>query len=118
MAGSQGNFELNVFKPLIAYNILQSVILLAGGCKSFRERAVTGTEPNRKKIESHLRNSLMLVTALAPHIGYDKAAEIALRAWREEKTLKEVALEQDFLTEDQFAQWVRPEDMVGPLKTG
>ncbi len=118
MAGSQGNFELNVFKPLIAYNILQSVILLAGACKSFRERAVTGTEPNRKKIESHLRNSLMLVTALAPHIGYDKAAEIALRAWREEKTLKEVALEQDFLTEDQFAQWVRPEDMVGPLKTG
>jgi len=116
-AGSQGNFELNVFKPLIAYNILQSINLLAGAGKSFRERAVAGIEPNRKRIESHLRNSLMLVTALAPHIGYDKAAEIALRAWREEKTLKEVALEQDLLTEDQFAQWVRPEDMVGPLKT-
>ncbi len=116
MAGSQGNFELNVFKPLIAYNILQSINLLSGASKSFRERAVAGIEPNRKKIELHLKNSLMLVTALAPHIGYDKAAEIALRAWREEKTLKEVALEQDLLTEDEFDQWVRPEDMVHPSR--
>jgi fumarate hydratase class II len=116
MAGSQGNFELNVFKPLIAYNILQSINLLSGASKSFRERAVAGIEPNGKKIELHLKNSLMLVTALAPHIGYDKAAEIALRAWREEKTLKEIALEQDLLTGDQFDQWVRPEDMVHPSK--
>jgi fumarate hydratase class II len=116
MAGSQGNFELNVFKPLIAYNILQSINLLSGACRSFRERAAAGVEPNRKKIELHLKNSLMLVTALAPHIGYDKAAEIALRAWREEKTLKEIALEQDLLTGDQFDQWVRPEDMVHPSK--
>ena len=116
MAGSQGNFELNVFKPLIAYNILQSINLLSGTCRSFRERAAAGVEPNRKKIELHLKNSLMLVTALAPHIGYDKAAEIALRAWREEKTLKEIALEQDLLTGDQFDQWVRPEDMVHPSK--
>jgi fumarate hydratase class II len=116
MAGSQGNFELNVFKPILAYNILQSIILLAGACRSFRERAVAGIEADRKKIEAHLRNSLMLVTALAPHIGYDKAAEMALRAWREEKTLKEVALEQGLLTEEEFTQWVRPEDMVHPSK--
>ncbi len=116
MAGSQGNFELNVYKPLIAYNILQSINLLSGASRSFRERAVAGIEPNRKNIDLHLRNSLMLVTALAPHIGYDRAAEIALRAWREEKTLKEVALEQDLVTEDQFDQWVRPEDMVHPSK--
>jgi len=116
MAGAQGNLELNVFKPIIAYNILQSINLLAGACRSFRERAVVGIEPDRKKIQSYLKNSLMLVTALAPHIGYDKAAEIALRAWREQKTLKEVVLEADLLTEDQFEKWVHPEEMVHPSK--
>ncbi|MBD3225575.1 MAG: class II fumarate hydratase [Caldithrix sp.] len=116
MAGSQGNFELNVFKPLMGRNILQSVILLADACNSFREKAVVGIEASMKNINEHLKNSLMLVTALNKHIGYDKAAEIALKGWREDKTLKEAALELGYLTEEQFEQWVRPEDMIGPTK--
>ncbi|HHJ52779.1 MAG TPA: class II fumarate hydratase [Caldithrix abyssi] len=112
MAGSQGNFELNVFKPLMAYNILKSIELLADACRSFTEKAVQGIEPNRKNIDRNLHNSLMLVTALNRHIGYDKAAEIALKAWREDKTLKQAALELGYLTEQEFDQWVRPEDMV------
>ncbi|NOX89114.1 MAG: class II fumarate hydratase [Calditrichaeota bacterium] len=114
MAGSQGNFELNVFKPLMAFDILQSINLLSDGCKSFRERAVEGIKPNKKKIEENLRNSLMLVTALNRHIGYDKAAEIALKAWRENKTLKEAALESGYLTEEQFDRWVKPGNMTKP----
>jgi len=114
MAGSQGNFELNVFKPVMAYNILQSIELLADACRSFTEHAVQGIEPNRKNIERNLKNSLMLVTALNRHIGYDKAAEIALKAWREDKTLKEAALELGYVTEEEFEAWVRPEDMVRP----
>ena len=112
MAGSQGNFELNVFKPLMAYNILKSIELLADACRSFTEKAVQGIEPNRKNIDRNLHNSLMLVTALNRHIGYDKAAEIALKSWREDKTLKQAALELGYLTEQEFDQWVRPEDMV------
>ena len=112
MAGSQGNFELNVFKPLMAYNILKSIELLADACRSFTEKAVQGIKPNRKNIDRNLHNSLMLVTALNRHIGYDKAAEIALKAWREDKTLKQAALELGYLTEQEFDQWVRPEDMV------
>jgi len=114
MAGSQGNFELNVFKPLIAYNIIQSINLLSDACRSFRINCVSGIEPNYKNIEDHLQNSLMLVTALNRHIGYDKAAQIALKAWREDKTLKEAALELQFLTEEEFDQWVRPENMTAP----
>jgi len=114
MAGSQGNFELNVFKPVIAYNILQSITLLADACKSFREKCVIGIEANRKKIDENLKNSLMLVTALNKHIGYDKAAEIALKAWREDKTLKQAALETGYLTEQQFDEWVKPNNMIGP----
>ncbi|MCD6374034.1 MAG: class II fumarate hydratase [Caldisericaceae bacterium] len=114
MAGSQGNFELNVFKPVMAYNILQSIRLLSDACQSFRERCVVGIEANRKKIDENLKNSLMLVTALNRHIGYDKAAEIALKAWREEKTLKQAALELGYLTEQEFDEWVRPEKMIGP----
>ncbi len=113
-AGSQGNFELNVFKPLMAYNILQSIRLLGDACRSFTENAITGIEPNMKNINAHLSNSLMLVTALNKHIGYDKAAEIALKAWREERTLKETALELGYVTEEQFEKWVRPEEMIGP----
>ncbi len=113
-AGSQGNFELNVFKPVIIYNVLQSITLMADAVTSFREKAVEGIQPNRKKIQEHVENSLMLVTALNRHIGYDKAAEIALKAWREDKTLKQAALELGYLTEDQFDQWVRPEKMIGP----
>ena len=113
-AGSQGNFELNVFKPVIIFNILQSIILLGDACQSFKEKAVDGITPNLKKIKEHVENSLMLVTALNRHIGYDKAAEIALKAWREDKTLKQAAIELGYLTEEQFNEWVRPEKMIGP----
>ena len=113
-AGSQGNFELNVFKPVIIFNILQSIILLGDACHSFKEKAVDGITPNLKKIKEHVENSLMLVTALNRHIGYDKAAEIALKAWREDKTLKQAAIELGYLTEEQFNEWVRPEKMIGP----
>ena len=114
MAGSQGNFELNVFKPLLTFNILQSINLLADACNSFREKTVTGIEANLPNINKHLDNSLMLVTALNKHIGYDKSAAIALKAWQENKTLKESALELGYLSEDEFDEWVRPEEMTGP----
>jgi len=113
-AGSQGNFELNVFKPLMIYNILQSIRILGDACRSFADKAISGIEPNLKNINAHLSNSLMLVTALNKHIGYDKAAEIALKAWREDKTLKETALELGYLNEEQFEEWVRPEEMISP----
>lgn len=116
MAGSMGNFELNVFKPLIAYNIIQSINILADACNSFCENCVVGIEANMKNINAHLANSLMLVTSLNSHIGYDKAAQIALKAWREDKTLKQTALELGYVTEQQFDEWVRPEKMIGPDK--
>ncbi len=116
MAGSQGNFELNVFKPVIAFNILQSLQLLSDGMKSFNERCVSGIRPNRKKIDENLQRSLMLVTALNRHIGYDKAAEIALKAWREDKTLKQAALELGYVTAEQFDAWVNPQEMIHPQK--
>ena len=114
MAGSQGNFELNAFKPVIIFNVLQSIDLLADAIKSFTEKAVNGITPNFKNLKEHLENSLMLVTALNKHIGYDKAAEIALKALREDKTLKQAALELGYLSEEQFNEWVRPEKMLGP----
>jgi fumarate hydratase class II len=114
MAGSQGNFELNVFKPLLAYNIIESINLLADACNSFNTNCVAGIQANQKRIDEHLNNSLMLVTSLNKHIGYDKAAEIALKAWREDKTLKETALELGYLTEKDFKNWVRPETMIAP----
>ena len=114
IAGSQGNFELNVFKPLLAFTILQSLTLLADACTSLTEKALNGIEANKKNIKMNLENSLMLVTALNKHIGYDKAAEIALKAWREDKMLKEAALELGYLNEKQFAEWVRPEEMTSP----
>ncbi len=114
MAGANGNFELNVYKPLIAFNILQSIHLLADSAKSFREKMVEGIEPNLERINRHVNESLMLVTALNKYIGYDKASKIALKAWRENKTLKQAALELGFLIEEQFNEWVRPEKMIGP----
>lgn len=111
-AGSLGNFELNVFKPVMIHNFLQSVRLLSDGCRSFEEFCVAGIEPRQKVISEHLNKSLMLVTALNPHIGYDKAAQIAKKAHKEEKTLKEAALELGFVTAEQFDQWVRPETMT------
>ncbi len=114
MAGSQGNFELNVFKPVIIFNVLQSIGLLADACTSFNEKMVQGIQPNLRKIETNLQNSLMLVTALNKHIGYDKAAKIAFKALHEDKTLKQAALELGYLKEKQFNEWVRPEKMLEP----
>ncbi|MBV9039044.1 MAG: class II fumarate hydratase, partial [Acidobacteriaceae bacterium] len=115
-AGSQGNFQLNAYKPVILFNVLQSIKLLAEGIRSFNERCAAGIEPNEKRIREHLDNSLMLVTALNPHIGYEKAAQISLKAYREDLTLREAALKLGFLTTQQFEQWVRPEDMTHPLE--
>lgn len=113
-AGSQGNFQLNVFKPVMIHNLLHSTRLLADACRSFNDHCVVGIEPNRERIEAHVRESLMLVTALSPHIGYDNAAKVAKKAYRENTTLKEAAVTLGLLTEEKFAQLVRPENMVGP----
>lgn len=114
-AGTQGNFELNVFKPVIIHNLLHSTTLLGDVCFSFAEHAVAGLKVNREKIKDYLNNSLMLVTALTPHIGYDKAAEIAKKAHKEEITLRAACLELGYLTNKEFDEMVRPEDMVGPI---
>jgi fumarate hydratase, class II len=111
--GALGNFELNVMKPLIIHNFLNSVRLLADACVSFNDHCAGGIEPNRAKIDELLKNSLMLVTALNPHIGYDNAAKIAKNAHARGITLRESALESGLLTGEQFDQWVRPEEMVG-----
>ncbi|HYH28329.1 MAG TPA: class II fumarate hydratase [Actinomycetota bacterium] len=113
-AGSQGNFELNVFKPVMVRNFLHSVAILSDACRTFREFCVEGLKPNRERIERLVSQSLMLVTALAPHIGYDKAAEIAKRAHHEGTTLKEAALELGYVSETDYDAWVRPERMTGP----
>jgi fumarate hydratase class II len=114
--GASGNFELNVYKPLIIHNFLQSARLLADASRSFNDNCAVGIEPDRARIDKMLRESLMLVTALNPHIGYDKAAKIAKTAHKEGITLKEAAVKLGFLTAEQFDEWVRPEDMVGPKK--
>ena len=115
--GASGNFELNVYKPVIAYNLLQSVRLLTDGCRSFAERCVAGIAANEPVIAQHVRNSLMLVTALNPHIGYDKAAQIAKKAHAEGTTLKEAAVALGLLTAEQFDKIVKPASMTGPQKT-
>src|SRR5713101_2933771 len=114
IGGASGNFELNVFKPLIIHNVLRSILLLADACDSFREHCAEGIEPDRERIGRHVGESLMLVTALAPHIGYDKAAEIAKHAHHKGMTLREAALELGHVTPEQFDRVVRPETMVGP----
>lgn len=116
IGGSNGHFELNVFKPVIVFNVLNSVRLLADACDSFREHCVVGIEANRKQIQKHLDNSLMLVTALNPHIGYDNAAKIAKAAHKNGTTLKEEAVKSGLLTAEKFDEVVRPEQMLGPLK--
>ncbi len=113
IGGASGNFELNVYKPLIIYNFLQSARLLADGATSFDEHCASGIEPRRERIAALLANSLMLVTALNPHIGYDKAAEIAKRAHRNGETLRDAALALGYVTAEQFDAWVRPEAMTG-----
>lgn len=112
VGGSNGHFELNVFKPLIAYNVLMSARLIGDVCVSFNDKCAVGIEPNLVNIKKHLDNSLMLVTALNPYIGYENAAKIAKKAHKENKTLKEAALELGLLTAEQFDEWVRPEKMV------
>jgi len=112
IGGASGNFELNVFRPMIAHNFLQSVRLLADGMNSFNDNCAVGIEPNRDRIAELVDRSLMLVTALNPHIGYDKAAQIAKKAHKEGTTLREAALATGFVTGEQFDQWVRPEKMV------
>ncbi len=115
IGGSNGHFELNVFKPVIAANVLQSARLIGDACVSFNDKCAAGIEANKDIIKKHLENSLMLVTALNPHIGYENAAKIAKKAHKENKTLREAALELGLLTDAQFTEWVRPENMVGNL---
>lgn len=112
IGGASGNFELNVFRPMIAHNFLQSVRLLADGMVSFNDHCAAGIEPNRARIEELVERSLMLVTALNPHIGYDKAAQIAKKAHAEGSSLREAALATGYVTAEQFDAWVRPSDMV------
>ena len=112
--GSSGHFELNVFKPVMIYNLLQSIRLLADSCRSFNDHCVVGIEPNKTQIDKHLNGSLMLVTALNPHIGYDNAAKVAKKAYQENTTLKESAVALGLLTAEEFDEKVRPEKMTGP----
>ncbi len=118
IAGSNGHFELNVFKPVMISAFLQSATLLADACNAFSDYCVAGIEPNREKIEENLNNSLMLVTALSPHIGYENASKIAKKAYADNTTLKKAALELGLLTEQQFDEWVVPENMISPGKSG
>jgi len=117
MGGASGNFELNVFRPMVIHNFLQSIRLLADGMDSFNHHCAVGIEPVRERIDQLLNESLMLVTALNTHIGYDKAAEIAKKAHKEGLTLKGSALKLGYLTEEEFDAWVRPEEMVGSMKS-
>jgi len=112
IGGASGNFELNVFKPLLIHNFLQSVRLLADGMESFDKHCVSGLEPNRERIAELVERSLMLVTALNPHIGYDKAAQIAKKAHKENLSLREAALALGYVTAEQFDQWVNPAAMT------
>lgn len=116
IGGATGHFELNVFKPLIAANVLQSARLIGDACVSFNDKCAEGIEPNLPMLKQHLENSLMLVTALNPHIGYENAAKIAKTAHKEGKTLREAAIGLGLLTNEQFDAWVKPEDMIGSLK--
>ena len=114
MAGSQGNFELNVFKPLLIHNFLHSTMLLAHACDGFRKYCVDGIVPNREKLAEYVERSLMLVTALTPHIGYDKAAKVAKKAHVDKSTLKEASVALGYLSGEDFDRWVRPEKMLSP----
>lgn len=113
-AGSQGNFQLNVFKPVMLHNVLESIALLSDAARSFDHHCAAGIEPNRERIKRNLDQSLMLVTALAPHIGYEKSAKIALAAHHDGSSLREAAVKLGFVTEAEFDLWVRPEDMIRP----
>jgi len=113
-AGAQGQLELNTYKPVIAYNVLQSIRLLGDASMSFTDRCIVGIEPNLERLSELVERSLMLVTALVPHIGYDKAAQIAKAAMQNQSTLREAAIASGFLSAEEFDRYVRPEDMVAP----
>ena len=115
VSGLQGQFELNVFKPVMAANFLQSARLLGDACVSFTDHAISGVKANEKMIKEHVNNSLMLVTALNTHIGYEKAAKIAKTAFENGTTLKEEALNLGYVTEKEFDEWVDPMKMIGSL---
>jgi len=117
-AGSQGNFQLNVYKPIILHNAIESIELLGEAVRSFDERCARGIAPDERVITEHVERSLMLVTALVPHIGYEKAARIALTAQHENLSLREAALKLGDVTAEQFDRWVRPADMTRPLDGG
>ncbi len=114
VGGASGHFELNVFKPVMIYNLLQSIRLIADSCRSFNEHCAVGIQPNQAKIEEYLNNSLMLVTALNPHIGYDNAAKVAKKAFEDHSTLKEAAVALGLLTAEEFDQKVQPKNMISP----
>jgi fumarate hydratase class II len=114
MAGASGNFELNVYMPVIGFNILQSIRLIGDVCLSFNDNCAVGITPNRAKIEEHLTNSLMLVTALNPKIGYDNAAKVAKTAYKEGKTLRQTAIDLGLVTGEEFDSIVKPEEMTYP----
>jgi fumarate hydratase class II len=114
--GASGNFELNVFKPVIIFNVLNSMRLISDACESFTDNCVVGIQANEKNIKKNLENSLMLVTALNPHIGYDNAAKVAKKAHKEHSTLKEAAVALGLLTAEKFDEVVKPENMIGPKK--
>ncbi|HNO10966.1 MAG TPA: lyase family protein, partial [bacterium] len=114
VAGASGNFELNVYKPVLIFNLLNSIRLLGDACDSFNEHCAVGIEPNTNVIKKHLDNSLMLVTALNPHIGYDNAAKVAKKAFHDNITLKEAAIQLGLLTSEKFDEVVRPEKMINP----
>jgi fumarate hydratase class II len=114
VAGSNGHFELNVFKPVMIYNVLQSIRLISDSTRSFTDNCVIGIEANTDRIQKLMNESLMLVTALNPHIGYDNAAKIAKKAHAEGTTLKQAGFELELITEQQFAEWIKPEDMIKP----
>ena len=116
IGGMSGHFELNVFKPMMAYNLINSARLLGDVCQSFNDNCAVGIEPNYSVIQDKLEKSLMLITALNPHIGYENAAKIAKKAHKEGTTLQEAALALELVSEAQFAEWVRPEDMIGSIK--
>jgi fumarate hydratase class II len=111
-AASQGNFELNVFKPVIIYNLIQSIALLSDSIQSFNEKCAMGIEVNEEVVKEHVERSLMLVTALNPYIGYEKAAEIAKLAYKENSTLREAAVKTGYVLPQQFDEWVKPEKMI------
>ena len=117
VGGCNGHFELNVFKPMMVFNLLNSARLIGDACESFNDNCAIGIEPNHEVIKEKLENSLMLVTALNTHIGYENAAKIAKKAHKEGTTLRKAAIDLGLVTDEQFTEWVKPEDMIGSLKS-